>query len=149
MMLETKHFGTLKVEEEKILNFETGIPGFSDNKKFVLLKNEENQDSPFAWLQSVEDGDVALALVNPFMFYPEYSPEIRDELIEELGTKEEKELSVYNVLVVPQDVKDMTVNLKAPILINKKNKRAMQAIAENSEYGVRHYIYEDIKEKLK
>lgn len=144
MMLKTRHFGTLNIEEDKILNFEAGIPGFADSKRFVLLKNDD-ADSPFCWLQSVEEEDVALALVNPFSFYPTYSPEIKDELVEDLGTNKEEELTVYNVLVVPDDLKQMTVNLKAPIIINANEKKGMQVIADNAEYGVRHYIYQDME----
>ena len=48
MILNTKHFGQIQIQEDKILIFEEGIPGFPNNKKYVLICDEENEDSPFA-----------------------------------------------------------------------------------------------------
>ncbi len=148
-MIKTRHFGEVEVDENKIINFKDGIPGFTDNKNYVLLTNEENQEKgPFFWLQSVDNGELAFAVVDPFAFYPTYSPEIKDDLVEHLGHKEANDLTVYNVLVIPDDIKDMTVNLRAPILINSNTKQGAQVVSDSQEYGIRHYIYQDV-EKMK
>ena len=151
-MVKTKHFGEINVDETKVIEFEDGLPGFTHIKKYVLLANDGNEGSgPVFWLQSInesgnnEDADVALALVNPFAFYPNYSPEIKDEYVETLGHASSNDLSVFNVVVVPEDIKNMTVNLRAPILINQHTKKGAQVVSENQEYGVRHFLYQDIE----
>jgi len=143
MTLNTKHFGELKIEEEKILTFEEGILGFEDKKKYILLSNEEK--SAFFWLQSIEDEGLAFAIVNPFMFYPEYTPEIPDTVLEAIGELKQEDLGVYTILVIPENQEEMTTNLKAPIVINTKTQKGAQAVVENAEYDIRHYIYKDTK----
>lgn len=147
MKIKTKNFGELEINKEKVINFKEGLLGFEDMKQFILLASEEK--SAFYWLQSVDNGELAFAIVNPFVFYPTYSPEIKDEHIEELGELNEDDLNVYTILVVPEDVKKMTTNLKAPIVINKKSKKAKQVIVENDEYKIRHKIYVDKKNMVK
>ncbi len=144
MKLDTRHFGMLEIEEDKIIEFIGGVPGFSGTR-YVLMQNKDDETSPFTWLQSTTDGDIALLLLNPFILYPDYAPEIKDEYIEGLEHKNQDDLVVYNVVVLPEDVSQMTVNLKAPILINANKKKGMQVIAENVDYDIRHYLYEDIK----
>ncbi|MCT4613194.1 MAG: flagellar assembly protein FliW [Clostridia bacterium] len=146
MTLNTRHFGEISIDVEKVVRFEEGLPGFEDKKDFILLSNEES--NTFFWLQSVEDGEVAFALANPFIFYPEYSPEINDEYISELGELKEEDLNIYSVLVVPEDIKKMSANLKAPIVINNKTRKGKQVIVENKECEVRHFVYDDM-EKVK
>lgn len=151
MMIQTRHFGEISVDESKVINFKDGIPGFTDIKNYVLLTNEDNKEGggPFFWLQAVDNGDIALALINPFAFYPTYSPEIKDEYVGFLGHETANDLSVFNVVVVPEDLKDMTVNLRAPILINQNTKMGAQVISENQEYGIRHFLYQDMEKAKK
>ena len=147
MRLETKHFGTLEVDEDKIIDFIGGVPGF-DGTKYILMKNKDDELSPFMWLQSVTNGDISLLLMNPFLIYPNYAPDVRDEYITGLEHNGREDLTVYNVVVLPDDLTKMTINLKAPIIINAEKKKAIQVIAENQDYDIRHYLYEDMK-KLK
>lgn len=146
MTINTKHFGELQIDEEKIIIFEEGIPGFPYNKKYVLIFDEEDKESPFCWIQSIDDGNVAFAMINPLQIYPEYSPKVGQELIETLGEINEKELMVYAIVVVPEDITEMTANLKAPIIINRRTKKGMQVVAQNDEYEVKCKIFTDLQE---
>ncbi|HQD50404.1 MAG TPA: flagellar assembly protein FliW [Defluviitaleaceae bacterium] len=146
MILNTKHFGQIEIEEDKILTFEEGIPGFPDHKKYVLIFDEEDENSPFCWLQSLDDENIAFALLNPVKIYENYSPKVDDELIKCLGEFNENSLAIYCIVVIPEDYKKMTVNLKAPIVINTLTKKGMQVIAENEEYEIRHSVFKDLTE---
>lgn len=147
MHIQTKNFGPLDIDDQKIIHFAEGIPGFPDLKTYILITDEEQLDSPFCWLQSVGDGGVAFALVNPFSFYPEYSPEIDEGLLETLGDFQMEDLVVYNIVVVPEDITRMTANLRAPIIINSNTQKAIQTIARNEEYQIKHSIYQEIKSR--
>ena len=145
MKLLTKNFGEIEYEEKDIIYFKDGLPGFLQDKKFVLII--EDPESPFTWLQSVDHKDLAFVLTQPTLFYKDYEPSVKDELMEQLGDIKDGDLQVYAVVVVPEDITKMSVNLRAPIIIHTKNKKAMQVIVDNEEYKVKHYIYEELISK--
>lgn len=151
MKFETRHFGEIDIDESKIIHFTDGLPGFPDDKKFVLLEGtnelEEEDSSPFLWLQSVSDGNTAFILMDVFSIITNYNPIINPGDIEELGEYNESSKSdflIYNIVVLPEDIKKMSVNLVAPVIINQNLKKGKQVIANNSEYNVRHYLFENV-----
>ena len=143
MKLVTRHFGEIDVNEDEIIDFMGGVPGL-EGTKYVLLNSSNEDLSPFMWLQSVDDGDVALVLVNSFLLYPEYAPDINEEQLSLLEFNKREDLAVFNVVVIPDNFEDITVNLKAPILVNEKNKKAVQVIADNQDYEIKHKMYDDL-----
>ena len=142
MQLKTKHFGEVSYDDESVILFEEGLPGFGDAKNFILLA--DNPDDLFHWLQSTEDEELAFVLMDVKQIKPDYNPRIPPETIESL--EDGNPLYYYNIAVVPEDLQDMRVNLRAPIIINKNARRAKQVIASNEEYGLRHYIFEEINQ---
>jgi len=139
MQLTTKHFGEVEYEARDIIVFEESLPGFTDTR-FILLA--DNPEDLFHWLQSTEDGELAFVLMDVKQVKPDYAPKIDPEALESI---EGGALVYYNVAVVPEDLQEMRVNLKAPIIINKARRLGKQVIAENEEYGVRHYIFQEIQ----
>lgn len=146
MVIQTKHFGEREIDEANVLLFEEGIFGFDDLSKYVILSDGEGGN--FCWLQSLEDTSVALPLIDPVAFYKDYNPEIAADYVAKIGELKEEDLNLFAVVVVPEAIEKMTVNLKAPILINVKTKKGIQVIVEDEEYGIRHNLYEQIQ-KLK
>lgn len=144
MMIKTKHFGEREIEDLHILEFEEGIFGFEEVKKFVILYEKDNSSS-FCWLQSLDSVDLALPMVEPTEYYPEYNPEIAGYYVNRIGELKEEDLDLFCIVVVPPDIKKMTINLKAPILVNKLTKKGIQVIVENEEYTLRHNLYEQIQ----
>ena len=148
MILNTRHFGEIAIREEEIITFEEGLPGFENAKKFAILDTcapgEEEDESPFKWLQCVDDPMLAFAIANPFVFRSDYDIELNDETIEILGIEKESDVVLYAITVVPEDIKKTSINLKAPLVINLKNKKGMQVILDTNKYGVRHYIMDEI-----
>lgn len=145
MLIKTKNFGEREIDEDKIITFEDGIPGFYKNKRFITFTESEEEICLIWWLQSVDDGDLAFPLLNTFAVIENYNPEVDESLLEKLGKFEPSDLIVCNILVVPEDMMNMTTNLKAPIIINSKTRKGMQIIVNNSEYEIRHNVYQEIK----
>jgi len=139
MNLFTKHFGDIEIDENDILDFSDGLPGFPDDRQFLLIANEE----PFCWLQSVSDGDNAFILVDAFKVMPDYDPQVDEAEFESLGGYNEDDFLLLNIVVLPENVKDMTVNLLAPVVINTAAKKGKQVVAKNEGYGVKHYVFRD------
>jgi flagellar assembly factor FliW len=144
MQLDTRHFGKIEIDEKEIIDFPEGLPGFLDIKKYAILANEEG-DSPFRWLQSIDEPNLAFAVVDPFSVKKDYDINIGDDASDALGIECVENVLVYSIVVVPEDVSKISMNLKAPIIINTKNNKGMQVILDTDEYGVRHYILEELR----
>ncbi len=141
-LIETKLFGEIGVDENKLIVFENGIIGFDYMKEFLLIKDEENQDAAISWLQSVDEPAFAMPVMNPLDIDATYNPMVEDELLKSLGQFEDDKLLVLVTLSIPSSLKEMSANMKAPIIINGDNCKACQIIIDNDEYKVKHPIYE-------
>jgi len=135
MIINTKRFGQIEINDGKIITFINGLMGFENLKKYALMDHPGTNF--LKWLQSVEDPEVSLPVVNPTVFFPDYSPIISQNELEALKIEEPEQAVVLCVITVSHDVQKATVNLKAPIIINTDKRLADQVIAENHEYLVR------------
>ncbi|MGE5328917.1 MAG: flagellar assembly protein FliW [Deltaproteobacteria bacterium] len=144
MVLKTKHFGNVEINEEDIIAFEKGMPGFESNKRFVILHKIE-EDNPFKWLQSVDDGKVAFVVINPQVFKDHYEVKIDQAASEELDIQDMKDIIVYSIVTIPEEVSKMTANLKAPVIINAKKNKGCQIILEDERYEFRHLLLDEFK----
>jgi flagellar assembly factor FliW len=147
MSFPTRRFGQIEVPENKIVRFADGIPGLECMKRSILIKVEETL--PFYWLQSVEDGDVALPVINPLSFEKSYSPSVEDSVFDELALDREEDLLVVTVAVIPQDITKMTANMAAPLLINIEKNIGKQVILDNATWPMRYPIYDAVCLMLK
>lgn len=140
MKLHTKNFGLLEIEEEKIIAFPEGIPGFEEEKEFVIINNED-EENPFCWLQSINNPDLAFVIINPFLIFSDYTIDLPETVQEKLKIEDEKDVAVYSIVVVPKDLKKMTVNLLGPIIINVRERLGKQVILDDPRYSTKHYIF--------
>lgn len=146
MIINTKHFGEIEIKEENILYFEEGILGFEDVRKFGFINNED-PESPFSWIQSIERPDLAFVLVNPFAVKKDYDFELNEAYVNLLDIQDASQVSVYSIVVVPEDLKKISMNLKAPIIVNTNNNKAAQVILDTDKYTVRHLILEELQKQ--
>lgn len=149
MLIKTKSFGEIDIPEEKIIHFEKGLLGLSEYKDYTILYDiEEGKEASIAWLQSVDEQSLAIPVINPLLIKEDYNPILEEELLSSLGVLTDENVVVMLTLTVPKNVKEMTINMKAPIIINSDTRRGAQMIAENRDYMVRYKIYDRI-ERLK
>ena len=148
MTINTLRFGEISYNEEDLLIFPRGIPAFENNHKWILAGSD---DSAIRWLQNIEDGNLALPVTSPDAIRSDYNAKIPDDELKLIGTKDFSELAFLIVLSVPSGAAwDMTANLRAPILINLRTHKAVQVIALNEEYPIKHMIFpDDVREKMK
>lgn len=144
MVLQTKYFGEIDVMEDRVLHFRSGIPGFEEVKKYILIDNEE-EGSPFKWLQGVEGAKPAFVIIDPFAVKKDYEINLSEEVLKELDIREADEVAVYCIVVVPDDISKMTMNLQAPLIINSSKMAGRQLILDTERFGVRHYILEELQ----
>ena len=150
MRADTRFFGTIEIEEDKLIHFENGIIGFPELRNFTLIYDSEKEDgTAISWMQSMDNPEFAMPVMDPLVLDPNYNPTIEDEFLKPLGEMKAEDTLVLVTVRVPKDIKDISVNLKAPIIINSHSRKAGQLIVEN-DYPVRHCIYDllkDAKEK--
>jgi flagellar assembly factor FliW len=139
MILHTKFEHTIEVRESDILNFEHGLPGFEDEKHFVLIPMEK---SPFSVLQSVSTKELAFFTTNPFLFFKEYDIELADSVQEQLKIKEESDVLVQVILTINEPLDKSTANLQAPVIINYNENLAKQVVLNDNKYKTRHELSE-------
>lgn len=144
MVIKTKLFGEIEVNEDKLIRFETGIVGFPELKDFMLIHDSERGASNISWMQSVQEPAFAMPVINPLFVVETYNPEIEDELLSPLGNLNSEDMLVLVTITVPSEITQMTINLRAPIVINGVNRKACQVIAEGEQYAVKYPIYDTL-----
>lgn len=146
MVAETRFFGTIDIEEEKIINFPNGIIGMENLKNFALIYDSESEErSKISWLQSMDDPSMAFPVINPMDITETYTPIIEDELMKNIGDPADADVVIFVTMSIPSDLTKMTANLKAPFIINTVDRKAMQVIVENDDYEIKYNVYDAIQ----
>lgn len=125
MRINTSRFGRIDVAAGDVLRFPSGLPGLEDCREWALLADAAND--ALGWLQSTTRGDVALAVVSPRRFVPDYQVRIPRSELTPLDVADVRQAQV--VVVVGTNGTSLTLNLKAPIVINLEARTGRQVVA--------------------
>jgi len=139
MEIVTKHHGVRIYSEKDVIEFKKGLPGFKGLKRFILFPLKTNE--VFSILHSVEDPQIGLVLVSPYSVLQDYEFKIPDVNVLELQIESSKEVLVLTTVTLSSDIKNMTTNLKAPIIINIKEKSGEQLILDNDKYKIKEPLF--------
>ncbi len=137
MKFDTPRFGTIEVEEDKLLQFEQGLPGFPTCKRFVVM--DHDLQTPLKWLQSVDRPEVAFLVVEPEQIVGSYQVEVPDSVLQQLGLEQgaqPSDVALFVILNVADE--NLTANLRAPVVVNVAQRRAFQLILDRSDVSLRH-----------
>lgn len=150
MRADTRLFGTIDIADDKIITLENGMIGLPEYKRFALIFDEEKEKKPASvmWLQSMDDSQTAFPVMRPETVKPDYNPSVGDELQDMLGELTEENVYVLVTLTACADVRDTSVNLKAPIVINIETRKGCQIIVED-DYPVKFKIYDAVQARRK
>ncbi len=146
MIIDTDRFGSFDTKDSKLIEFPLGIPGFEELRHFIIL--EIGQTKPIYWLQSTENKYIALPVILTFEILDDYYIDIRENELEDLFVESQTDLLVMNVVVIPEQAENMTVNLAAPIVINAKRGIGKQIIIDAQTLPIRWPVYEAIMKSL-
>ncbi len=145
MKLLTRNFGEIEVDDSKIITFPKGIVGFPDLISFTLIYDSEKENNSIKWLQSLDEPEFAMPVIDPLLVSNDYNPEIDDDKLSVIGEWDSNDILVLVTITVPHEIEKMTVNLKGPFVINATTRKAVQTILEEDKYEVRFPIYEILK----
>ncbi|MFS8544165.1 MAG: flagellar assembly protein FliW [Limnochordales bacterium] len=144
MRLHSPRFGEIEVREDDIIHFPSGILGFEDVRRYLLLEHSEG--GVFHILQGVDDPAVAFVLIDPRTFRPDYQVAVAPEAIKDLKLEDGEEAVVLAIVTVPPGKPEaMTANLQAPIVINANKRLGCQVVLPDGPYGLRHPILAELE----
>ncbi len=141
----TKYFGELSFKDDEVLDFKNGLFGFEKYRYFSLIRFD-NDNGNILCLQSLEESELAFPVINPFSFLSDYTPKLNKESLEVLKLNNEKEALFYNICVMRPVLKNSTVNLRCPIVVNPETRDACQVILDNTQYSFKYPFSSMIKE---
>ncbi len=140
MEIKTTRFGQVEINENLVITLPEGILGFEDFKRYIILDHFD-KESPFKWLQSIDDPSLAFVITDPLMFVPEYKAKVSKEEIRNIKLSDASKAVIVVIVNIKIDHSEITINLQGPIVINPEEKLAKQVIIRESDYSVRHVIF--------
>ncbi len=144
--VETKTLGLVAVDSDKIIEFPRGLFGFEEFHRYALIEAEFR---PFIWMQSLDEKNLSFLLVDPFTIVDGYQIDVDDKMLLEIGVDNPADVVVYAIVTVPTDGGPVTANLQGPVVINRKNHHALQAILSDSKWTTKHNIVSALKSHAK
>ena len=147
MKIQTKIFGEIEIEDEKLITFPGGIIGFPDMTRFTLLFDEERKPASIHWLQSLDEPAFAMPVINPLILKEDYNPQVDDDVLKDIQPFTPDNLMVFVTMTIPHDLKEMTINLRGPILINADTRKAVQIIVDDDTCPVKFKIFDILEER--
>lgn len=128
-------------DQRIIIRFEEGLYGFEDIRDYVLLQED---DSQMIWTMKAAYGPCpAFIAINPFLLMKDYKPRLTEEDFRRLGNPAEEDLCFLAIAVIRRNLRDSTVNLKSPVVINARTRTGRQIIMEDTDYPVRYRPFAD------
>ena len=143
MEVKSKVMGPVSVSEKQLIKIPQGLYGFENNHSFALI---EAPQKPFLWLQSLEDENLSFLLINPFIFRADYELDIDDKDLEIIKIKDPKDAIILVLVTVKGNGEPITANLQGPLVINKENNLAVQAVLADSRWTTKHDIMVEMKQ---
>jgi flagellar assembly factor FliW len=139
LSIATRNFGTITVRPEQVITFPHGLLGFADLHRYVLI--EHNQESPFLWMQSLDNPELAFVVADPVTIVPAYRITPAPEVFQELAEEGIENLKIFVILTIPPGrPQDITANLMGPIVISLKNRQGKQLVIEDAAYSHKYRL---------
>lgn len=132
--------GKITYDENEIIKFEKTILGFDELHNFILRKVE---NSNFTILQSLEDEKISFVLISPFDIVSDYEIKLGNETVERIEVDTANDVSIFSLVTLNSDIKKITANLKAPIVINVKKNLGEQIIVDKEKYKIKHPLVKE------
>lgn len=128
-------YGDFNYDLKDIIKFNKGIPAFEEYKEYLLLKLDIEG---FELLQSIDNMEVGFVVTSPFDIEDNYEIKLTEEIINNLQIQEPNEVKLVSLVTINSSVENMTVNLKAPVVINTNTKLGEQLITDKTKYKIKH-----------
>ena len=105
------------------------MPGFPERRRFALVQLDE--DGVLCQLQSLEDPALRFLVMPPVPFFPDYAPEVGDDVVDDLKIQSPEDVIVLLVLNAGESLDTTTANLMAPVVVNTATLQARQVVLDD------------------
>lgn len=146
MVIQTSRFGAVEITDNDLIKFPEGLLGFNDLESFVLL--DDPNDEIFAWLQSCEEPTIAFPVLEPELFQTDFELSFSKSDLEALKAKDSVGLRAFCIITIPEDPKNMTANLKAPVVVNVTERTARQCVLQDNKLEIREPIFAKLQKRV-
>lgn len=141
MDIQTKAMGIVPIVDKQIINLSQGFYGFGQYNAFALI---DAAQKPFIWVQSLDKHDLAFLAIDPFLIRPDYEINIDDSFLSSIEIESPSDVLVFALITIPSNGSPITANLQGPLIINKKNNKAIQAILTDTRWQTKHDLVAEI-----
>ena len=138
--------GAIEVRPDTVLTVVEPLAGFPDATRYALIEHTRDGAATAGsvfWFQAVERPFHAFVVTDPWSIHPDYAPEISDADAEQLGLSSFEDARVFGILTVPRNPSEVTINLRAPVVVNVAQRLAKQVVVLNDHYGTKHPMRRD------
>jgi flagellar assembly factor FliW len=143
MEISTTRFGNVEIDAGDVIVFPTGMVGLGDCLQWVLLADSYNDS--FGWLQSADRPEIALAVVSPRRYVPDYEVRIGRSELRPLALDSLQDAHV--LVIVSKHEESITLNLKAPLVINLQRRLGRQVIM-SADQPIRYELVSEPKKRI-
>ena len=144
MEIFSKAKGKIDVSEDRLITIPDGLFGFESYTKYALVDSDYE---PFIWLQSCEDPNLAFLIVDPFLISSDYETDIDDDYLAKIGITKPEDIIIMTIVTVPHDGSAITANFQGPLVINRENRKCVQAILSDNRWSTKVDIVEALNSK--
>ena len=131
MKIQTSRFGEVMVPEDALLVFPSGLVGLPQHTRYVVFDVEN--ELGYQWLQSLDDATLAVVIVQVELINPDFKVQIPVENLVEIELGADDPVSISVIITIPKgNPEQATANLRAPLIVNLKNRKAKQVILQES-----------------
>jgi len=141
MRIQTKSLGEIEIDERQVIDFPEGLIGFRPFTSFALL---DAPQKPYFFLQSTVMPALNFILVDPFLFRPDYSIDLADELCRGLGIASPDDALILVLVTSPTDGSPVTANLMGPLVIGKATRRGAQLVLADPRWKTKHDVIAEL-----
>jgi flagellar assembly factor FliW len=135
-------FGSFEIRDESILTFPSGLLGFPEQQRYVIL--DHDTEAPFKWLQSVDEPGLAFVILDPTIFHADYRVDVSADALTEIRDGEETDVALVVILTIPSDDPSrITANLRGPLVISHKTKLGKQLVLSD-EFPTRYPLFPSV-----
>lgn len=120
---------------DKVVDTQGSLLGFEQLNRFLVTVLEEN--SSYAFMQSLEDEYIGFIVASPFSSYTDYCFELEEKYQNQLDVKHPEQVLVLSIVTMHDSLEQSTMNLLAPLIVNIDNNKAIQIIMPHLNYSTK------------
>lgn len=141
MEINTRDFSIVEVQEDAIYEFDEGLYGFEDARNFAVFEKTFEGVS-FLYLQCIDSIVPCFLVFEPWDLHPDYRPVLTKEDMDACQVDDIEDLIFLVIASVPESIKNLSINIKSPVVLNPKTRKARQVILQNPDYTVRYLPFQ-------